>query len=165
MRPGEKAKIHWHLERIASADTNQSVALDLTVRTGGRTEAITVTLVWGSEPSNIVAAATPEPTQELHEKQQSTSNDNHTGIMSPAAVSNIRCSLNGTTWSPNGAPPDCSEPMVLQTPVDISKVTSALWPGQQRGAYVAHGGFRFDATSGNDVTVRAPLGSHLVQAS
>ena len=44
-------------------------------------------------------------------------------------------------------------------------MTNALWPGQQRGAYVAHGGFRFDASGGNDVTVRAPIGSHLVQAA
>ena len=46
----------------------------------------------------------------------------------------------------------------------MSIVTSALWPGQQRGAYVAHGGFRFDDNVDNNVIVRAPIGSHLVQA-
>ncbi len=53
----------------------------------------------------------------------------------------------------------------MQTPVDMDMVTMALWPGQQRGAYVAHGGFRFDADGGTSITVRAPIGSHLVQAS
>ena len=52
VQPGEKAKIHWHLERITSTDTNQSVALDLTVTTGARTETITLTLVRHSEQSN-----------------------------------------------------------------------------------------------------------------
>ena len=39
-----------------------------------------------------------------------------------------------------------------------------MWPGQQRGAYVAHGGFRFGESGADDVTVRAPIDSHLVQA-
>jgi len=47
----------------------------------------------------------------------------------------------------------------------MTRVTAALWPGQMRGAYVAHGGFRFDNNTDNNVTVRAPIGSHLVQAS
>jgi len=47
----------------------------------------------------------------------------------------------------------------------MSIVTSALWPGQQRGAYVAHGGFRFDNNVDNNVIVRVPIGSHLVQAA
>ena len=53
----------------------------------------------------------------------------------------------------------------MQTPVDINMVTAALWPGQVRGVYVAHGGFRFDGNDANNITVRAPIGSHLVQAS
>ena len=66
VQPGEKAKIHWHLERITSTDTNQSVALDLTVTTGARTETITLTLVRHSEQSNTDVATTPAPTQEHH---------------------------------------------------------------------------------------------------
>ena len=64
VQPGEKAKIHWHLERITSTDTNQSVALDLTVTTGARTETITLTLVRHSEQSNTDVATAP--TQERH---------------------------------------------------------------------------------------------------
>ena len=66
VQPGEKAKIHWHLERITSTDTNQSVALDLTVATGARTETITLTLVRHSEQSNSDVVTTPAPTQEHH---------------------------------------------------------------------------------------------------
>ena len=64
VQPGEKAKIHWHLERITSTDTNQSVALDLTVTTGARTETITLTLVRPSEQSNTDVATAP--TEEPH---------------------------------------------------------------------------------------------------
>ncbi|MBC8281716.1 MAG: hypothetical protein H8E48_13105 [Chloroflexi bacterium] len=81
------------------------------------------------------------------------------------ADSDVLWNFNGTEWAPNGTAPSCSEPLGLQTPVDMSIVTGALWPGQQRGAYVAHGGFRFDDNVDNQAIVRAPLGSHLVQAS
>jgi hypothetical protein len=53
----------------------------------------------------------------------------------------------------------------VQTPVDINIVTGALWPAQVRGAYVAHDGFRFDSNDDNNVAVRAPIDSHLVQVS
>lgn len=58
----------------------------------------------------------------------------------------------------------CEEPLDLLTPVDMSIVTSALWPGQSRGGYKGHGGFRFDSTPGSGITVRAPISAHLVQA-
>ena len=163
VHPGEKAKLHWHLERISSTDTNQSVVLDLTVATRGRTETIRQTLVRGSEQRNTDVAIAPEPTQEPHETQQSTSDDVYAETADN--TSGVRWSFDRTTWSPNGPPPDCSEPFVVQTPVDINMVTAALWPGQVRGGYVAHGGFRFDENDDNNVTVRAPIGSHLVQAS
>ena len=67
VQPGEKAKIHWHLEPITSTDTNQSVSLDLTVATGARTETIALTLVRNSEQSNTDVATAPAPTQERHE--------------------------------------------------------------------------------------------------
>ena len=172
LRPGEKAKIHWHLESVTSAVTNQSIALDLTVITGARTDTITQTLVRESDrpgTSTGTAIATtpvptwPVPTQEPQETPPSAPGDTH-GDTSDAA-SDVRWSFSGTAWSPTGPPPDCAEPFVLRTPVDIGMVTMALWPGQVRGAYVAHGGFRFDAGAGNKVTVRAPAGAHLVQAS
>ena len=49
--------------------------------------------------------------------------------------------------------PSCPTPL-LQTPVDLSKVTSILYPGQERGGnYKAHGGFGFDNATDNLVTV------------
>lgn len=52
--------------------------------------------------------------------------------------------FDGTSWRSSGTPPACPSPL-LQTPVDLSKVTSILYPGQVRGGnYKAHGGFRFD---------------------
>ena len=182
VQPGEKAKIHWHLESISSADTSQSAVLDLRVITFGGTETIAPTLVRGSGLSDtpFVAAplATPVPfpvpTQSPHDDQQSTGGDDHSSTGSSGsdsiggtsgAHSNVRWSFNGSAWTPTGTPPDCSEPLDLQTPVDMSRVTSALWPGQQRGAYVAHGGFRFDGSNSDDITVRAPLDGYLVQAS
>lgn len=58
-----------------------------------------------------------------------------------------------------GATPTSSCPTpLLQTPVDLSKVTSILYPGQERGGnYKAHGGFGFDKATDNLVTVTMPL--------
>ncbi len=172
VHPGEKAKLHWHIEGITSKETNQSIALDLTVTTGVRTERITPTLLRNSELPNSVVATASEPIQGptpeaahagSNETQQATSNDGHT--VTSGATSGVRWSFEGTSWSPSGTPPDCSEPLGLQTPVDMDLVTSALWPGQVRGGYKGHGGFRFDANTGGNITVRAPIGSHLVQAA
>ena len=160
VEPGEKAKIHWHMENVTSADTDQSVAIDLTVTTATGTESISQTILRNPQIQDANVATAPEPTQETHD---SAPNDNDGGTSEN--TSDVRWSFNGTTWSPNGTEPDCSEPVVLQTPVDMSLVTAALWPGQVRGVYVAHSGFRFDPSGGNDVTVRSPIGSHLVQAA
>ena len=62
--------------------------------------------------------------------------------------------------SPSGdAAPSSSCPTpLLQTPVDLSKVTSILYPGQERGGnYKAQGGFGFDNATDNLVTVTIPL--------
>jgi len=161
--PGEKAKLHWHMGRVTGANTSQSVNIDLTVVMAGRTEKIFQTLTrGGSEPvqSGPVVTATPAPQAIL---MPTAGHDTQSG--SASGESGVIWRFNGAEWSPNSAAPDCDEPLGLQTPVDLTNVTSALWPGQQRGAYVAHGGFRFDNAVDNNVIVRAPIGSHLVQAS
>jgi len=54
----------------------------------------------------------------------------------------------------------------MTTPVDMSLVTSILYPGQERGGhYKAHGGFRFDGSANDEITVRAPYDPTLVAAS
>jgi hypothetical protein len=63
-------------------------------------------------------------------------------------------SPNASAASPQSV---CPTPL-LQTPVDLSRVTSILYPGQERGGnYKAHGGFGFDNATDNSVTVKIPL--------
>ncbi len=55
---------------------------------------------------------------------------------------------------------------MLATPVDISLVTSVLYPGQPRGdAYKPHGGFRFDNQPNNNITVTVPLDAMIRRGS
>lgn len=57
----------------------------------------------------------------------------------------------------------CPTPLI-QTPVDLSKVTSILYPGQERGGnYKAHGGFGFDNATDNLVTVKIPLNGKITR--
>ncbi len=71
-----------------------------------------------------------------------------------------------TEWKSSSTPPLCPEPLPLQTPVDIDLATSILYPGQTRGDhYKAHGGFRFDHSHNEDITVTAPLDGLLVRGS
>jgi hypothetical protein len=57
----------------------------------------------------------------------------------------------------------CPTPL-LQTPVDLSKVTSILYPGQERGGnYKAHGGFGFDNSTDNLVAVKIPLSGKITR--
>jgi hypothetical protein len=66
--------------------------------------------------------------------------------------------------STGGTPlPSCPTPL-LQTPVDLSIVTSILYPGQERGGnYKAHGGFGFDNATDNLVTVKIPLSGKITR--
>jgi hypothetical protein len=59
--------------------------------------------------------------------------------------------------------PVCPEPFIFTLPVDISKVTSILYPGQVRGGnFKAHGGFRFDGAKPEDITVYAPYDARVI---
>ena len=63
-----------------------------------------------------------------------------------------------TSPSPSATQVSACPTPLLQTPVDLSKVTSILYPGQERGGnYKAHGGFGFDNATDNLVTVKIPL--------
>jgi hypothetical protein len=67
--------------------------------------------------------------------------------------------------NPGAATPSSSCPTpLLQTPVDLSMVTSILYPGQERGGnYKAHGGFGFDNATDNSVTVKIPLNGKITR--
>lgn len=57
----------------------------------------------------------------------------------------------------------CPSPFVFQMPVDLSKATSILYPGQLRGGdYKAHGGFRFDGAKPDEITVYAPYDAQII---
>lgn len=57
----------------------------------------------------------------------------------------------------------CPKPFVFQLPVDISKVTSILYPGQYRGGnYKPHGGFRFDNSRPDEIKVIAPFDAEVI---
>lgn len=61
---------------------------------------------------------------------------------------------------------ECPEILNFQTPVDVNKVTSVLYPGQIRGNdFKPHGGFRFDKLQSNEIFVKIPIDSRLVQGS
>lgn len=70
---------------------------------------------------------------------------------------------NGQKWVSSNTAPACPNPLTLQAPVDFSKVTAVLYPGQTRGQYKAHGGFRFGTD--NAIIVTAPFDAKLVQGS
>lgn len=68
----------------------------------------------------------------------------------------------GSEWSPTATPagstiPQCDNPLAFSSaPSDLSKATSILYPGQTRGGnYKPHGGFRFDGSKNEDITVKA----------
>ncbi|MFA5909909.1 MAG: hypothetical protein WC815_14110 [Vicinamibacterales bacterium] len=73
--------------------------------------------------------------------------------------------FNGQVWRPLGTPPACANPLTLPLPVEMSRVTSILYPGQVRGDYKAHGGFRFDLPGQTTaVEVRATMPATLLRA-
>lgn len=59
----------------------------------------------------------------------------------------------------------CPDPLIVELPVNVSQVSSILYPGQYRGGdYKPHGGFRF-LKDDNLVDVRAPMDAYLFRAS
>ncbi len=78
----------------------------------------------------------------------------------------IDWAFDGSTWQSNKTPPACPNPVVIPSPVDLSLVSSILYPGQYRGGdYKPHGGFRFDNSSYDKITVTVPLDGRVVSAS
>ena len=57
----------------------------------------------------------------------------------------------------------CPDPFIFDLPIDINKVTSILYPGQIRGGdFKAHGGFRFDNSHPEEITITAPIDAPVV---
>lgn len=67
---------------------------------------------------------------------------------------------------PKSNDPSCQNPLVLQIPVDINKVTGMLYPGQERGGHFKyHGGFRFDNSKPEEIKIKAPIGAVITDAT
>lgn len=67
----------------------------------------------------------------------------------------------GQWMASGGTPPACPEPL-LQSPIDLSKVTSVLYPGQYRGMhYKAHGGLALDNAKDVNVDIKMPIDGEL----
>ena len=57
----------------------------------------------------------------------------------------------------------CPDPFIFDLPIEIGKATSVLYPGQIRGGeFKAHGGFRFDTSRPDEITVVAPIDAAVV---
>jgi len=57
----------------------------------------------------------------------------------------------------------CPDPFIFPLPIDITKATSILYPGQIRGGdFKAHGGFRFENSLPSDILVTAPIDAKVV---
>jgi hypothetical protein len=80
----------------------------------------------------------------------------------PSAENTVLWQLTGEGWKPMGTPPACPDPLGLAVPIKLADATSVLYPGQTRGSYKPHGGFRFDNAQGNKAEVVAPLDAVIV---
>ncbi len=76
--------------------------------------------------------------------------------------STVSWSFNGSDWKPSGTAPTCDDPLNLPLPVELSAITSILYPGQTRGQYKPHGGFRLNS---GDITVTAPMDAVITRGS
>jgi hypothetical protein len=80
-------------------------------------------------------------------------------------ASNVTWSLIGTSWKASATPPSCPNP-VLKMPVQLSKITNVLYPGQTRGTdYKPHGGFLFTGSKNSDISVTLAMDAYTYRAS
>jgi len=84
--------------------------------------------------------------------------------MVPPPTQGVRWEFDGSDWQATGTPPPCPSPLIFTTPVDLSRVTSILYPGQLRGGYYKpHGGFRFDRQGQSADWLVAPINATIYQ--
>jgi hypothetical protein len=78
----------------------------------------------------------------------------------------ISWSNDGSKWVSSAQPPACKSPLTVNLPIDLSKASSILYPGQYRGGnYKPHGGFRFDGSPNSTITVKVPEDSIVYKGS
>ncbi len=102
----------------------------------------------------------------LQRRSNTDNSQNNNETSKEETSSNVNWSFDGEKWSSSEAPPACDDPLSIPSPVDISKATGILYPGQYRGGnYKPHGGFRFDSSTNADITVTAPFDSVVIKGS
>lgn len=97
--------------------------------------------------------------------QGKTSNNGASSSKSSGKI--VTWEWSGEKWTASSTAPACSTPLAFaQSPTDVSKVVSVLYPGQQRSSgYKPHGGFRFEDSKSGDIAVKMPTDAHLVSGS
>jgi hypothetical protein len=103
--------------------------------------------------------ASPLPTLEVKATPIATASPSPQPTIVPDSKPIVWDYLDGK-WVSSGTPPECPA-LVFSSPVDIGKATSILYPGQRRGEYKPHGGFRFDNQNTNAIDVRAPFDGYV----
>lgn len=103
----------------------------------------------------------------LNTNPQTTVNTAVGNIVNTVADSTLLWQRGENGWQlSGGTAPECPVPLELTAPVDLTKVTAILYPGQTRGGnYKPHGGFRFDDNTTNAVAVTSPADGFVVEGS
>ncbi len=105
-------------------------------------------------------------TSNTSNNQTNTQSTNQNQTPNISQVYNPHWQLTQDGWQATGTLTQCDYPLLIGTPVDLSQVTSILYPGQTRGGnYKPHGGFRFDNIHDNVVEVKAPMDAVVVQGA
>lgn len=78
----------------------------------------------------------------------------------------VSWSNDGRTWKSSATPPVCDNPIRIVSPVDLTKVSSIIYPGQVRdGNYDSAGGFVFQDNSNETISVNSPLAASVMKAN
>ncbi len=66
----------------------------------------------------------------------------------------INWGFDGNSWRATDTVPKCEEPLLISPPVDVTRVTSVLYPGQVRGGdFKPHGGLALDGAVNNGAII------------
>lgn len=95
-------------------------------------------------------------------KVASTDYKNH----KQATPSFIEWSFDGNAWKAMGSAPTCEDPLTIGAPIDVTKATAILYPGQIRGGdFKPHGGIGMDNGNDNSLTVSAIRDAYLYRGT
>lgn len=88
------------------------------------------------------------------------------GVFNTADPTSVTWQFDGENWKPNGTPPACEEPLVIGEPMDLTKATAVLLPGQVRGTdFKPHGGLARGDAPDNMIDVRTIRDAYVYRAA